>query len=273
MAVTPRMKQLQKLAGGMPVANQQVATGLQEAQATQLQAAIGQAKPGAGVQQAQQIGGQVAAQRGQAQLQAQEATRQQVGQVGQVGLQQQQLQNVQQLGRQESALAGRQRSQAVRLSQLDNKLKQDLLDKQLQFNKDERGRVLFSERQLADAAILTARSQQEFEMYKQRAEQVTRRKLQAMEYAAKVMENTLTSGRDAEGRQLDQQSRLQIKQEVAAAERAIQDEIRKQQNKSAMWGAAGTILGATAGGLAGGPTGAMAGGQAGGAAGTYAATR
>jgi hypothetical protein len=274
MAVeTPRMQQLKKLAGGMPVANQRIAQGLREAQTTQMQAAIGQARPGAGIQQAQQIGAQVAQQQGQAQLQAQQATQQQAQQVGQVGLQQQQLQNTQQLGREQSAQQARERSQTARLNQLDNQLKSDLLDKQMQFARDERGRMLLNDRQMADIAILNARNDQEFEMFKQKAEQVQRRKLQAMEYAAALMENTLKSGYNAAGKRMDQQSQLKIKRDVDAARKAIEKEKRKRENKAAMWGAAGTILGAGAGAIIGGPQGAAAGAQIGGATGTYASTR
>jgi hypothetical protein len=267
------MQQLKKLAGGMPVANQRIATGLQEAQATQLQAAIGQAKPGAGVQQAQQIGAQVAAQSGQAQLQAGQSTQQQMSQLGQVGLQAQAQQNVQQMGRQQSAQQGRERNQTARLNALDNQLKRDLLDKQLQFNRDERGRLLLNDRQLADIAVLNAQDEQQFEMYKQKAEQIQKRKLQAMEYAAKLLENTMQSGYDASGKRLDQQSRLKIKQDVDAANRAIAREQRKRANRAAMYTAAGTIVGAGAGALIGGPAGAAAGAQMGGAAGTATASQ
>jgi hypothetical protein len=272
-AETPRMQQLKKLAGGMPVANQRIATGLQEAQATQLQAAIGQAKPGAGIQQAQQIGAQVAAQSGQAQLQAGQTTQQQVSQLGQVGLQAQAQQNVQQMGRQQSAQQERERNQVARLSKLDNQLKSDLLDKQLQFAKDESGRVLLNDRQAADVAVMLARSEQEFQMFKQKAEQVQVRKLQAMEYAAALMENTLKSGYTAAGKRMDQQSQLKIKRDVDAAKRAIEKEKRKRENKAVTWGAAGTIIGAGAGAMIGGSAGAAAGAQIGGATGTYASTR
>ena len=75
---TTRMQQLRKLAQATPVANQQVARGLQEAQATQLQAAIGAAKPGAGVQQAQQLGAATAGQQAATQMQAAQDTQKQL---------------------------------------------------------------------------------------------------------------------------------------------------------------------------------------------------
>lgn len=266
---TPRMQQLKKLSAGMPVANQQVAQGLQQAQTTQMQAAIGAAKPGMGIQAAQQMGGQVAAQRGQIQQQAQQQTQQQAGQIAQVGLGQQAVQNQAQLGRQESALSGRQRQQAQQLNALDNRMKSELLDKQLSFAKDENGRTLLNSRQLADVAILNAKNAEEFANYKQQATQVQQRKLQAMQFGYDKLRQLLETGVDANGRRLDQATKLQIQEITKNAEKMIRDEQARIANNTAMWGAAGTIAGAVIGGIAGGPQGAQAGASAGSAGGSF----
>lgn len=273
MADSARMQQLKKLAGAMPVANQQVANGLQQAQATQFQSAISQAGPAAGTATAQTAGAQQAAAMAAPVVQAQEANQKQVGQVANVAQSQNAVESTQRVGAKESAVSGKSLEYAAKLAALNNKVKNDLLDQQLKFAKDERGRVMLNDRQLADVAILTAKNAEDLANYKQGVEQMNSRKLQAMETAYRQLEVAMKSGYTQDGQRLDFNTKSQIKDMMADAEKSMQDEKNRIANNTAMWGAAGTIVGSVVGGIYGGAGGAKAGGEAGGAGGGYAGSQ
>lgn len=271
---TPRMRQLKALAGAMPVANQRIANGIQQGQATQLQAAIGQAQPGVGgPQMAQQMGAQAAQQAGATQLQAAQTAQQQAGQLGQTGLQQAGIESQQRVGQQELAGSEQQRRLSQQLNATNNQVKNALLDQQLQFSKDERGRTMLNDRQLADVAILKAKNAEDFANYQQATEQVADRKVKAMEYAYNLMRQSMESGYDAQGRRLDFESKQKIKQSMNNAEKMLNDEKNRIAARQAMWGAAGTVIGAVIGGATGGSQGAKTGASVGGAGGGYAGTQ
>lgn len=273
MAESIRMQQLKKLAGAMPIANQQVASGLQQAAATQFQSAIKGAQPGMGVGTAQQTGAQAAATQAAPLVQAAQQTQQQVGQVQNLAQNQAGIESQQRLGKAQSGLAERGRAQADALAKLNNNIKNELLDSQLQFAKDERGRTLLNDRQLADAAILNAKSEEDILNYKQSIQQMNARKLQTMQAAYHKLAQAMQSGVDSAGRQLDFQTRQQIKTMMTDAEKAIQAEKNRIEANTAMWGAAGTLVGSIVGAVAGGASGAKAGGQIGGAGGGYAGSQ
>jgi len=273
MAESVRMQQLKRLATAMPAANQKVATGLQEAQATQLQSAIAQASPAAGASTAQQVGAQQATALAAPQLQAQQANQQQVGQAASLAQNQAQTESAQRVGAKESGLNQTNINNNNRLATLDNDIKNQLLDQQLKFNKDERGRVLLNDRQLADAAILTAKNQEDLMNYKQSITQMNERKLQTMQTAYNQLAQAMRTGYDQDGQVLNYNTKVEIKNMMTDAQKAIQSEKNRQAANAAAWTAAGTIVGTVVGGVVGGPGGAKAGGEAGGAGGGYAASQ
>lgn len=273
MAESVRMQQLKKLATAMPVANQAVASGLQQAQQTQLQQAIKTATPTAGATAAQTVGGQQATAMAAPVVQAQANTQQQVGQVANIAQNQAGIESQQRVGQQQSAVSNTARQNAAKLAALDNDVKNQLLDQQLTFNKDERGRTLLNDRQLADVAILKAKTEEDIAAYKQNVDQMNARKLQAMQAAYHKLAQTLKSGVAADGQRLDFQTKQEIKTMMNEAEKSIQKAKNDAEAKAAMWAAAGTVVGTVVGAYFGGAGGAKAGGQAGGAAGGYAGSQ
>jgi len=264
MAESVRMQQLKKLAGAMPVANQAVATGLKEAQATQFQAAIASAKPGAGVPQAQQLGAAQTAEQGKINLAAAQENQQQAGQVANVMQAQAGTEAQQRVGTQERAVAAQNRGYEQRLSALSNNLKNELVDKELTFTRNQAGQAVLNERQLADYAILSSKNQAEFEAKKQQAEQLYQKKVQFYETVAKKLENAAKAGYTAEGKKLDFESKKRMMENAQMMKDKARREANEAAAKKAKWAAGGTIVGAIIGGVIGGPTGASTGGSIGG---------
>lgn len=273
MANSIRLEQLKKLAGAMPVANQKVAAGLQAGQQVQFQNAIKGANPGAGTSAAQSAGAQQAAALAAPVLQANQTSQQQTGQIANLSQNQQGLENAAAVSQRQSGIVDKGINQNNRLAQLSNDIKNQLLDDQLKFNQDERGRVLLNDRQLADAAILTAKNEQDLLNYKQNIQQMNSRKLQAMEVAYNKLAQAMKTGYTDEGQRLDFQTKVDIKNMMMNAEKDIRALKNKQEANQAAWSAAGTVVGTIIGAIYGGPGGAKAGGQAGGAGGGYAGSQ
>lgn len=273
MAESIRMQQLKKLSGAMPVANQQVASGLQQAQATQLQQAVKTAAPAMGATAAQTVGGQQAAAMAAPVVQAQQQNQQQVGQVANLAQNQAGVEAQQQVGAAQSGVAKTSREYAGRLAELNNNVKNQLLDDQLKFAKDERGRTMLNDRQMADVAILRAKNAEELASYKQSVDQMNQRKLQAMQAAYHKLEQAMKTGYNSDGQVLDFQTKKDLKTMMTDAEKSMQAEKNRIEANNAMWTAAGTIAGTVIGGIFGGAGGAKAGGQGGGAAGGYAGSQ
>lgn len=272
--MSPRQKALQNLSNQLPVANQRVAQGQQAARDMQLQQAVQKAPAGQNITQTAQQTGAAAAQNAGAQMveQAQNQVKQQ-GQIGQIGLAEQQQQaqaNVAglQQGAKEAAM-----SNVQKFAQISEQAKQEMFDKQMQFQKDEQGRTFFNERQLADYAKLNAANDEQFKDYAQNAEQLNKRKLQTMEQAYKVAMADLNQKQALAEQKKDQQAQLQINAIKKEIEERMQRERARAANRAAAWQAGGTIVGAGVGAFAGGPAGAAAGAQVGGAAGGMVASQ
>lgn len=276
---TPRMAALQNLQKQLPVASQKVASGIQAARDIQLQQAVAKAPTGAAIAPAaQQTAAAATAQTGAQQVEAAKQMVQQAGQLGQLQLGEQQLAAQQRAAQQQQAARQQEMTNVEKLGRLDMAAKQELYDKEMQFKKDEAGRTLFNERQLADYAIRNARSEEEYKRYAQDAELLAKRDLQATEAAFNlVMEDLKSKWQLAEQRQ-DQAAKEEIARIEAAAKAAMEKKRNKAANSAAMWSSGGMIVGAVAGAVAapftGGAinpaTGAMIGAQAGSGLGTLA---
>jgi hypothetical protein len=160
-----------------------------------------------------------------------------------------------------------------KFAQISEKAKQEMFDNQMQFQKDEQGRTFFNERQLADYARLNAENDEKFKDYAQNAEQLSKRKLQAMEHAYKLTMQDLQQKSNLAEQKKDQQAQLQINQIRKEIEERMQKERAKAANRAAAWQAGGTIVGGVAGAVIGGPAGASAGASVGGALGGMAASQ
>jgi hypothetical protein len=266
-----RANQLQKLADNLPGANQKVTQGLQQARQTQLQEQIKQAGPQAGTAAAQQIGAQQQAQSGQIQLGQAQKAQTQMGLLGQMGLEEQARGQRQKGFEQEIALSDIQLSQSDKLNRLSSNAKNQILDNQLNFQKNQSGQTLMNQRQLADWALTNARSGEEYAQYAQYAQQIHNRKLQMLETAHKKISQVLQQGYIKEGKPLDRALSRELTQKKANAAAAMAEQKNKAANTAAMFGAGGQILGAVAGSFVPIPGATMVGAAIGKGIGTAAA--
>ncbi len=273
MADTLRMQALRNLSNQLPVANAGIAQGQQAAQQMQLQQAVQKAGPKVQTTTtAQDTGAAAAANQGQQMIEGAKNSLQQNQQVGQVGLGEQQRQGQQEVAGAQQGLNQQQMDNVERLANLSEGTKQQLYDANMQFQKDEVGRTLFNEAQLADYAVTKAQNAEQFRNYQQQAEQMNKMKLDLMESAyAKITEDLNQKAAVANQKQ-DQQVALEIAQKKREADLEMQKARNKAANSAAMWTAGGTAAGAAAGSF-GGPAGAMAGGSLGGAAGGAVASQ
>jgi hypothetical protein len=271
-----RLEQLQGIAKAFPAANQKVQQQLDATRQIQLQQQVGQA-PAQGISQVQPIAQQIGQQATQAQagqqLQAQQAQANQQTQLGQLALQAQGAQNRQQLAGQQS-LAQRDIHDISRdLAKVDFRLKNQLIDQQIDIKKNAAGRALLNESQLQDYAITKAKNDIELNKYAQMMEQASKKKLYMLQQANKLLLQAVQQGYLQEGQELTQAQQKELAYQQKALESKIQREQAAAANRQAMFGAIGTVVGATAGAFAGGPAGAAAGAQLGSAAGNIASTQ
>jgi len=267
MALTSRQQQLTNLAGNIPGQNEDLLKQQQATQQIQMQQALGQMSQAGqgGKQAAQGIGQKAAAAAGQAQVQAAGKTLQEQGQIA--GMQQQEQQESARIDLQGRAQASkiRQNSLANQLAKTNQELKQDLFDKQNQFQKDELGRTFWNDRQLADWKISQAKSDEDLLNYEEQVRQESSKKMAMLEAAQRAIlqkkQQAFASGELAQNQALAK--------ELAQAERDVADKMRKAQEKASrnamILGAAGSIIGAGIGlAVSGGnPAGAMIGAQLG----------
>lgn len=263
---------LEQLSRRMPVTNQRLASQQKAARDLQLQQAVSQAPQGAGLRTAQAVGGQMAQVAGQQQAQRDLQQRQGAQQVAGLVQQQRGAQAAEQLGRQQLATQREQVSTAERLGRLNMNLKNQLVDQQMQFQRDQSGRQYLNDRQLIDYAKSQAQSQEELANYRQATEQATKRKLQMLEAANKKIAQEIeqaSRGRQSEEKQKYKEELLRRKKFIADK---IESDRREAAAKAQMWGMAGGIIGGVVGAYAGGPQGAMAGYSAGQGVGTMGAS-
>lgn len=276
---TLRQRQLKQLAQRFPAANQNVAQGLQAANVIQQQQALGAAQPEtAGIRAAQKAG---AAQTGQAAQvaagQAAQAQNQAV-QVGQLGLAEQGREQRQQLAGQQMAMGQEQMNLEDSLDRMGRGMKNELYTKQMSFQRDQLGQARLNDRQLADWAIMKAKSQEELQDYAQTVNLAAARQEQLLKAAQAKVEQAIRQGYLSEKQRLDNNQRELLAKMKMEADKRQQQKMNKAKNKAAMWQAGGVILGAAAGAVigtvvlpgVGTAAGAQAGAALGGGVGTMA---
>jgi len=270
--MNPRIGQLNKLATAIPMANQQIASGMQQARETQLQAAIGGLTPEQAAQPrlAQAVGAQQAAAAAQIQTQAQQKIQQQAITAGQQAITNEKIKKQQELFTRSQALSQKGRYLENELARISQSAKDKLLDQQLSFKRDELGRTVWNERQLADYKIATAKDDEDFRNYQQEVTNLSERRMKMLLVAQKKLEQILEQGYLSTNQKLDQASRLKIAENLAELKRKQAREAARQANTMAMWSGGGAILGAAAGALVpgGGAIGAAVGAQIGQGVGT-----
>jgi hypothetical protein len=271
----PRTKQLQRLASQLPIANQRIAQGLDQARIIQMQQAVGgapatvtNARP-----LAQAVGAEQAKQAGAIALQTAQNVQQQSQAVGQLGLAEQRRAADQALFQKQLGVQQKSRDLANQLAGLDQSLKNKLLDEELSFSRDEMGRILFNERQLADFRLSTAKGDEELRAYEQQVSQMSERRLKMLQVSQAKIKQTLQQGFTESEQELDQASKQRLAIALNQIKEKIAREKARQANRAAMFQAVGTIGGAVAGAVLtnGSPAGAAVGASVGGALGGVAA--
>jgi hypothetical protein len=277
-----KLTALQNLQGQLPVASQRVAQGIQAARDIQLQQAVAKAPTGAAIAPAaQQTAAAAVQQTGQQQAQAAQQMVQQAGQVGQLELGEQKMSGQQAVFGAQQAAEKQELDNVQRLSQLDMNAKKELYDNEISFKRDEAGRTLFNQRQLADYAKQNTVSDEQFKNYAQQAEQVNKRNLQAMESAYNIIAENLKQqtaiaehNKDQAAKKQNQEIQIELQKRMAKAR-------ARAANNMGAWTAGGTVVGAVVGGVAGSliapgagtAAGAAAGASVGGALGSYAGSQ
>jgi len=163
-----------------------------------------------------------------------------------------------------SALTIKQRED---LSKLGQDVKMELFDKNQTFEKDELGRKFSNERQLADYAVATARSNEELADKMQSMEQASNR--ENMLYEAMMNKISTTLELESRGKisKLNRDTRLELERTKQKIEQRMRDRKAKGNNIRLIAQGVGMVGGATAGFMMGGPLGAITGAQLGSEAG------
>ena len=141
------------------------------------------------------------------------------------------------------------------LSRIGRDVKQKIFDSRMSFDRDEMGRKFSNERQLADYAIMTARSEEDLSNKMQQMQQQSQRKVQMMEVGYKKIINEMKrQEKMSEGQKNFEQLKM-----LGEMSRNMRDQINRENqraaNKSAMIGAASTIVGVGVAAAGGGPVG------------------
>lgn len=298
---TPKMSLLQQLSNQLPVANAKRAQQQQAARDMVVQSAVASAPPSPAPKQAQQLGTAVTQQAGTQAVQAAEQGAQMQTGLAQVGQQEAARQSQANVF---SAAAGQKEdaaTNAFRIGKLSQDAKREVFDARLQFTSDQQGRKLGNERQLADYAKLRAKSDQEWDRYKQDSEQTLLRKSVILEAAqrrisaqmefesnalnklqSQSQNQSLTQREQAQNRKILEEKlklRNQLQQKENDLSSSLQNTANEQANKKAKNTAMGTVIGTGIGAYVGGavsaaysagtatPAGYAAGGALGGAVG------
>lgn len=158
------------------------------------------------------------------------------------------------------------------LTKLGMTTKQQLFDSSLQFEQDELGRTVFNERQLLDYAVTHAKDVEAMQDYEQAISQMSERRMRLMQAAQQKIEMELRQAYAAEQSALNQEVKLSLTRAMQEAKDKAAREKANAQNRSTMWAAIGTVVGAGAGAMLGGPAGAQLGATVGSGLGGIAST-
>lgn len=282
---SPRSQQLQSLAAAVPGQQQEQVQQAQAAQTMQVQQAFGfgQRQPGQTPTQGQlqQMGAQMTQAAGQAQLQAQEQGAKTLAAQGQGILEAKQQQRQNMLQQKSLQLGDKEIELRKKLYGISKEKGNELWAAQLKFQKDELGRTLFNERQLADWAMTKARSLEDLRNYEQQVSLLSERRMKMLEVAERKIQAELQNQWSLAEIQRDGQFQLELKKKLHNIKLKIQRERAAAASRAARSSAIGGLFGMAVGGalvFASGGTaaplvlaGMSGGGAIGGGLGTLAA--
>lgn len=254
--------------GATEQATQQTAAGqaqtIKALQQTTRQSLLGGAAPTKS--QIQQAGGAITSAQAQVGLGARQQemqtrvqvagqTLQEKAATAQLGLQQRELQ-----------LQRHQRLITRRLSSINRQYTQEIFAENLRFKKDELGRTLFNERQLADYALISAERYEDLQNYEQMTNQIHARKMKLYELGMKKMQQKLQQEFAKAEQNRNQSHIMELREMEYEFKKKYAEEQRRAANSLARRQAFGSIFGAVVGGaigILGGPMGVVAGAAAG----------
>ncbi len=213
------------------------------------------------MQPAQQMAAQQVVQTGQRAAQASQAAQKAAAQQAQVQEQQRKLEMSKKLTEMQSQLSEQSRQNAQRLFGLDQRLKNQLLDRQLQFQTDEIGRTLFNTRQLADFKLATAKSQEELKNYEQQVQQEMQKRMTILKFAQAKLQQELEQTMKLEQTKKNNALKIRLEKALVNTKKKIAEQRAKAANEAGKMSAMSQIFGAGVAGAAvafGGPAGAAA---------------
>lgn len=244
MAETATQSGLAALAGNMPVRNKTIADQQKAARMLQLQQTVASMTPQQAptTAQAAQMGATMAATAGQQKVEQAKQQVQQAGQLASLGQGEAQLAGAERMGALTEGARKESLDQTQRLANLDQRAKQELFDRQLQFSKDEADRTAFTERQLVDWAARNAQSNEDFANWKQKSDQIHSRNIKILEMTDARLSQALEQGYLNNKQKLDQQTRMEIAQLQQATRRRLAEAKAKAANTAMAWQAAGSLM-------------------------------
>lgn len=275
MADTLTQAGLAGLASQMPVRNKTIADQQRAGRLLQLQQAVSQMTPQQAptAQQASGLGAQMAATAGAQQVQRAQETMQQAGQLAKLGQAETEQAASQRIAALTAGAQKEQLDQATRLAALDDRVKREVFDNELQFKKDQADATVFSERQLADYKLINAQRDQDYANWAQKAKQTHDRNIATLQAISDRLGEVIKNDYYVGKQKLDQKSALEIAQLKRDNDRRLARAQAKAANTAILWSTGGTIIGAGLGALTLNPAGIAAGAAIGGAVGTAAGSQ
>lgn len=263
---TPRSQQLANVAAAMPGRNQSAVSAGQSAADVAIKQFVQGAQPGPAT--AQQMAGQAVQAKAQPELQAAQKSMQQQGQIAKQGLEAKQQENRSQEMKRRLGDMRRREEHASILNQVDQQAKDQLVDKQMQFQQDSFGRTMYTQEQLWDFALLQAKDEEEIASYAQAVRQATRNEIYMMEHMNKLIEQELANTMKMQHSKERQQRILYLREKQKQAIRMKKNAMTRKAQRAQVLGGVGMVAGTVVGAIYGGPGGAAAGGKLGQAGGT-----
>lgn len=156
---------------------------------------------------------------------------------------------------------------------LGRDLRKKLVDDQMAFHADERGRSVMNERQLTDWAMLKAKSGDELKTYAQEIQQATQDKLMMMDAAYQKIAAALDFEQKKRGNQRNHDTEMALAKAKAEMEAAIKKKQAEAANTMKAFQTGGQVIGGVVGGVFGGSAGAAVGMAAGSAVGSAAGSQ
>jgi hypothetical protein len=157
------------------------------------------------------------------------------------------------------------------VSKLGRDVKAKLFDDQLVFEKDDRGRLFSNERQLADYAIASAKSDIDLQDKMREMTQDAEKDMIMLEATNAKLKQALEQGYLDNKQKLDQDTKRRIQKAIDANENEMRKKASNAANRALIFQGLGAVAGAGIGFATLGPMGAMAGAQLGSEAGKTAA--